>query len=111
MRACISGNATRSAPLPGWQTKDWDDMWNWERLVCALERGGPQTTGKLGHMYGIGENVRGIKVEANRHLARYGLSIKSEKTRELDLHGGRIWNATYRLVDTRGEAAGQERLL
>ena len=101
---CSSGNATRSYPPANWRIKHWADMTHWERLVCVLERDGPHTTGALGHIRGIGENVRGIKIEANRNLARYGLFVKSEKTTTLDAEGKPIPNATYRLVDLRLEA-------
>ena len=100
MRPCTSGNATRSAPpILSWRTKAWEGMAHWERLVSVLERDGPQTTGQLGHIKGIGENVRGIKIEANRNLARYGMFVKSEETKTLDAEGKRIPNATYRLVN------------
>ncbi len=73
-----------------WRT-DWPMMRNWERLVWTLYQRGPMTTGALGHVYGIGENVRGIRREADRALAKYGLYIKSERTEGLP-------NATYRLA-------------
>ena len=106
MRApCSSGNATRATPPPppGWRTKTktWEEMSHWERLVHVLERDGPQTTGALGHIKGIGENVRGIRIEANRGLARYGMFVESEKTEALDADGKQIPNATYRLVNLR----------
>jgi len=40
----------------------------WRFLVRVLEICGPLTTGQLGHVYGIGQNVRGIKREADAGL-------------------------------------------
>jgi hypothetical protein len=72
----------------------------WERLCFVLETAGPQTTGALGHVEGIGQNVRGIKREAERNLAD-GLVILSYETWEEDPKMGlprlREW-ATYELV-------------
>jgi len=100
---CSSGNATRATPPPppGWRTKTktWEEMTRWERLVHVLERDGPQTTGALGHIKGIGENVRGIRIEANRGLRPYGMSVESEPTTDLDADRKKIPNATYRLVN------------
>ena len=41
----------------------------WRKLLDELvRRGGSETTGVLGHVYGIGQNVRGIRYETNAHL-------------------------------------------
>jgi len=97
MRIMASGNArvlTKPTEADLWARladTAWDDMVNWECLVWYLYQHGPNTTGVLGHVYGIGENVRGIRREADRALAKYGLYIKSHKTEGLP-------NATYRLA-------------
>ena len=70
----------------------------WAHLVDAL-RGGPKTTGELGYVRGIGENVRGIRREADRNLRQIDFSIESEETEQSDASGDPISNATYRLVD------------
>ncbi len=70
----------------------------WACLVDAL-RSGPKTTGELGYVRGIGENVRGIRREADRNLRRIDFSIESEETERRDAGGEPIPNATYRLVD------------
>jgi len=83
----------------GFQKKD--GSWpRWVHLVRAL-RNGPKTTGQLGFVRGIGENVRGIRIEANRHLPKIDLWIKSESTDLTDADGKVISNATYRLIDLR----------
>lgn len=74
----------------------------WQRLVDVLRANGPMTTGALGHVYGIGQNVRGIRIEANAGLARLGRPerIDSKPTYEI-VDGRRVrraW-ATYRLVN------------
>ena len=71
----------------------------WAYLVSVLQ-GCPLTTGALGHLRGIGENVRGIRISANLHLQTIGYEIRSEPTTWRDTQGNRIPNATYRLVDT-----------
>jgi len=72
----------------------------WAHLVDAL-RSGPKTTGELGYIRGIGENVRGIRREADRNLTRIGFHIEGEETEQRDAAGEPIPNATYRLVDDR----------
>ena len=74
----------------------------WQFLVRVLREQGPMTTGQLGHIYGIGENVRGVCREAITHLKAQGLTILSEPTYE-EVDGRRVrraW-ATYRLVPIR----------
>ena len=70
----------------------------WACLVDEL-RSGPKTTGELGYVRGIGENVRGIRREADRNLRRIDFSIESAETEQRDAAGEPIPNATYRLVD------------
>ncbi len=70
----------------------------WRFLVRVLETCGPMTTGQLGHIYGIGQNVRGIRREANAHLRAEGKQIVSEPTYDAD--GKRLPWATYRIVHT-----------
>ena len=67
----------------------------WERLVVTLHRDGPTTTGMLGHIVGIGQNVRGIRREADRNLAGTGWQIQSKPTY---VDGKRMPWATYELV-------------
>jgi len=88
-----------SARWVPWRGRAWADMSHWERLVAVLESQGPKTTGELGHIRGIGENVRGIRREADRNLRQYGLRIKGEPTTKLAADGRKINNATYRLVN------------
>ena len=79
--------------------KSWQGMANWERLCFVLETRGPQTTGALGAITGIGQNVRGIMREANARLE--GMTIVSyetwEQNSETSLPRLREW-ATYELV-------------
>jgi hypothetical protein len=71
-------------------------MPKWKVLVEYLREHGPTTTGALGHVYGIGENIRGIRREANRNLAGRGY-IRSDET--FGPHGERLPWATYRLEE------------
>jgi len=87
--------------VTAWRVKTWAGMARWERLCSVLDERGPMTTGALGMVKGIGENVRGIRREADRNLARYGMKIIAEETHELTADGEKINNATYRLVNLR----------
>jgi hypothetical protein len=71
-------------------------MPKWKVLVEYLREHGRTTTGALGHIYGIGENIRGIRREANRNLGTSG-RIVSEVTR--GKFGERLPWATYRLEE------------
>lgn len=86
-------------PYP-WRGRAWADMPKWQRLCAVLESEGPKTTGELGHIKGIGENIRGIRREANVHLRTMNMEIISETTWKRDAQGEPIANATYRLVDS-----------
>jgi len=58
---------------------DWAAMKHWERMVWVLHLHGPTTSGALGHVRGIGQNVRGIRAEADRGLAPHGLYVERER--------------------------------
>jgi len=72
--------------------KTWDGMSRWERMVFVLYHRGPMTSGALGHIYGIGENVRGIRIEANHGLRGTGWHVDSRKAPDAPYH-------TYELVN------------
>ena len=72
--------------------KTWDGMSRWERMVFVLYHRGPMTSGGLGHIYGIGENVRGIRIEANHGLRGTGWHVDSRKAPDAPYH-------TYELVN------------
>ena len=74
-----------------------EDEARWRFLVRVLETCGAMTTGQLGHLYGLGENIRGIRREAQANLRREGRDILSETT--IDEQGNRLPWATYRLVN------------
>ncbi len=74
-----------------------DDESRWQFLVRVLRECGPMTTGQLGHLYGLGENIRGIRREAQANLRRDGWDVKSEPT--FDEDGNRLPWATYQLVN------------
>jgi hypothetical protein len=72
----------------------------WRFLVRVLETCGPLTTGQLGHVYGIGQNVRGIKREADVGLSSDRVIISYEtwvKNPDTGLPMYVSW-ATYELV-------------
>ena len=72
--------------------KSWHEMARWERMVFVLYHRGPHTTGALGHIYGIGQNVRGIRREACHALQGSGWTVESRKLAGESYH-------TYRLVN------------
>lgn len=78
-----------------------DRVPRWQFLVRVLQENGPQTTGALGHIYGIGENIRGIRREANASLLREGSSLRVVSRRTKTEDGSRPPWRTYQLVDAK----------